>query len=57
MTVTELPIELDLEIAAFCRERGIKLPYLDVLHGDFDPRRSDVDVLIRTCRVRASAPG
>ena len=49
MTVTELPIELDLEkIAAFCRERGIRKLSLfgSVLHGDFDPRRSDVDVLI-----------
>lgn len=49
MTVTELPIQVDEElIAAFCRERGIRRLCLfgSVLHGDFDPRRSDVDVLV-----------
>jgi predicted nucleotidyltransferase len=49
MTVTELPIELDLKkIVAFCRERGIRKMSLfgSVLHDDFDPRRSDVDVLV-----------
>src|ERR1700756_1572649 len=49
MTVTELPIELDVKkIAAFCRERGIRRLSIfgSVLRGDFDPRRSDLDVLI-----------
>jgi predicted nucleotidyltransferase len=49
MTVTELPIELDLKkITAFCLERAIRKLSLfgSVLHGDFDPRRSDVDVLV-----------
>jgi uncharacterized protein len=49
MTITELPIKLELKkIVAFCRERGIgKLSlFRSVLHGDFDPQRSDVDVLV-----------
>jgi predicted nucleotidyltransferase len=49
MTVAELPIQMDIrKIAAFCRERGIRKLSLfgSALHGDFDPRRSDVDVLI-----------
>lgn len=48
MSVAELPIELDRErIAAFCRARGIRKLSLfgSVLRGDFDPQRSDVDVL------------
>jgi len=47
-TITELPINLDHEeIAAFCRARGIWRLSLfgSVLRGDFDPQRSDVDVL------------
>jgi hypothetical protein len=49
MTVAELPIQLDTErIAAFCRHRGIRKLSLfgSALHGDFDPERSDLDVLI-----------
>ncbi|MGD0091892.1 MAG: nucleotidyltransferase family protein [Planctomycetota bacterium] len=49
MTVAELPIALDREkIAAFCRERGIRKLSLfgSVLRSDFDPARSDVDVLV-----------
>ena len=48
MSVAELPIALDREaIAAFCRERGIRRLSLfgSVLRDDFDPARSDVDVL------------
>ena len=48
MSVAELPIQIDREqIARFCRERGIRKLSLfgSVLHADFDPRRSDVDVL------------
>jgi predicted nucleotidyltransferase len=48
MTQTELPIRIDLEkVAAFCRARGIRKLSLfgSVLRDDFDPARSDVDVL------------
>lgn len=48
MSIAELPIALDREkIAAFCRERGIRRLSLfgSVLRDDFDPVRSDVDVL------------
>jgi len=48
MSVAELPIPLDREkIAAFCRARGIRKLSLfgSVLREDFDPARSDVDVL------------
>lgn len=48
MSVTELPIRIDREqIAAFCRERGIRRLSLfgSVLRDDFDALRSDVDVL------------
>jgi hypothetical protein len=48
MTVAELPIQIDREkIAEFCRARGIRKLSLfgSVLREDFDPDRSDVDVL------------
>ena len=49
MSIAELPIALDRgKIAAFCRERGIRRLSLfgSVLREDFDPARSDVDVLV-----------
>jgi predicted nucleotidyltransferase len=49
VSTAELPIRIDIErLAAFCRERGIRKLSLfgSVLRGDFDPRRSDVDVLV-----------
>ena len=49
MSVAELPIQIDREkIARFCRERGIRKLSLfgSVLRDDFDPQRSDVDVLV-----------
>ncbi len=49
MSVAELPIRVDPEkVAAFCRERGIRKLSLfgSVLRDDFDPTRSDVDVLV-----------
>jgi predicted nucleotidyltransferase len=58
MTVTELPIKVDREkIATFCRGRGIRKLSLfgSVLRGDFDPARSDVDVLVEF--VSGEAPG
>lgn len=48
MSIAELPIAIDREqIARFCRERGIRKlsRFGSVLHHDFDPQRSDVDVL------------
>lgn len=48
-TLEELPIKIDREkIAAFCRERGIRKMSLfgSVVRDDFDPARSDVDVLV-----------
>ena len=48
MSVADLPIALDREaIVAFCRARGIRRLSLfgSVLRDDFDPARSDVDVL------------
>ena len=48
MSIAELPIQIDREqVACFCRERGIRKLSLfgSVLHRDFDPQRSDVDVL------------
>ena len=44
-----LPIKIDEEkIAAFCRARGIRRLSLfgSVLRQDFDPDRSDVDMLV-----------
>jgi hypothetical protein len=49
MSVAELPIQIDREkIAEFCRGRGIRKLSLfgSVLRDDFDPARSDVDVLV-----------
>jgi uncharacterized protein len=48
MSVAELPIRIDeRKLAAFCRDRGIRRLSLfgSVLRSDFDPVRSDVDVL------------
>ena len=48
MSVAELPIQLDREkIAACCRAHGLRKLSLfgSVLRDDFDPTRSDVDVL------------
>ena len=48
VSIAELPIQLDREkIAVFCRARGIRKLSLfgSVLRDDFDPARSDVDVL------------
>ncbi|MGO8766022.1 MAG: nucleotidyltransferase family protein [Limisphaerales bacterium] len=48
MSVAELPIQIDREqVARFCEERGIRKLSLfgSVLHDDFDPQHSDVDVL------------
>lgn len=48
MSVAELPIAIDSQkIAEYCRARGIRKLSLfgSVLRDDFDPARSDVDVL------------
>ena len=49
MTIAELPVPIDQEkIAAFCRQRGIRKMSLfgSVVRPDFDPSRSDIDVLV-----------
>jgi predicted nucleotidyltransferase len=49
MSIAELPIDLDHKrIALFCRERGIRKLSLfgSVLRNDFNPAKSDVDVLV-----------
>ena len=48
MSVAELPIQIDTrQVAAFCKDRGIRRMSLfgSVLRQDFDPTRSDVDIL------------
>ena len=48
VSIAALPIEIDREkVAEFCRARGIRKLSLfgSVLRDDFDPQRSDVDVL------------
>ena len=52
MSIVELPIQIDrAAVARFCRERGIRTLSLfgSVLRDDFDPQRSDVDVLAELC--------
>ncbi|MDB6118929.1 MAG: Nucleotidyltransferase domain protein [Verrucomicrobiaceae bacterium] len=47
-TLDQLPIKIDSErIARFCRERGIRKMSVfgSAVRDDFDPERSDVDVL------------
>lgn len=49
MNVADLPISINHEaVADFCRERGIKRLSLfgSILRDDFDPHRSDIDVLV-----------
>jgi predicted nucleotidyltransferase len=49
VSIALLPVHLDREkIAAFCQARGIRKLSLfgSVLRDDFDPARSDVDVLV-----------
>jgi predicted nucleotidyltransferase len=49
MNMAELAIRIDArQIAAFCRERGIRKLSLfgSVLREDFDPATSDVDVMV-----------
>jgi len=49
VVTANLPITIDSEkLAAFCRGRGIRRLSLfgSVLRDDFDPVRSDVDVLV-----------
>ena len=58
MNIAELPITIDREkIAEFCRVRGIRKLSLfgSVLRNDFDPARSDVDVLVEFFPGRAPA--
>jgi hypothetical protein len=48
VSIADLPMRIDRDqIAHFCQERGIRKLSLfgSVLHEDFDPQNSDVDVL------------
>lgn len=48
MTIAEIPLQIDRDkIAKFCRAHGIRRlsVFGSVLRDDFDPDRSDVDVL------------
>jgi predicted nucleotidyltransferase len=48
MLAAKLPIQIDpQQVAVFCKDRGIRRLSLfgSVLREDFDPTRSDVDVL------------
>ena len=58
MTVNELPIKIDREkIAMFCQGHGLRKLSLfgSVLREDFDPTRSDIDVLVEF--VPGQTPG
>jgi len=58
MSVAELPIHIDREkLAEFCRGHGISKLSLfgSVLRSDFDPARSDVDMLAEF--LPAAQPG
>ena len=49
MSIDELPIKINRgKIAEFCRTHGIRKLSLfgSVLREDFNPKRSDVDVLV-----------
>jgi uncharacterized protein len=55
---TNLPIKVDKEkLAEFCRTHGIRKLSLfgSVLRRDFDPKRSDVDILVEF--LPGQAPG
>ena len=56
--IANLPIAIDEQkIAQFCRERGIRKMCLfgSVVRDDFDPARSDVDVLVEFLPGRTPA--